>query len=139
MRRFQLNRPRRLIGTPAPTVPLCPERAQFDNRVHFFEQFTIVVNDNCPAAPAGKKVDNRPSAVTIQIVGRLVEKEEVRLGEYCSRQHRPRALAPGELLQERIRPSLQSEPDKGRNHPLFHCPVRSFEFFKTRFAFFGAP
>lgn len=63
----------------APVSPITAdaERRQLHDRIDIFQKLPIVADDDRALAPAGEKLDHRRAPVPIEIVGRLVENQEI--------------------------------------------------------------
>src|SRR6185437_8717868 len=65
------------IAAPVAAIALRAERRQLDDGVHRVEQLAIVADDDRAAAPTRQQINHRPPSLAIEVVGRLVEQEEV--------------------------------------------------------------
>ncbi len=92
LRRCQLERLAFAIVTEIAAVPRGAKPGELDDRVQRLEQFAVVADDDCAAAPARQELDDRPPAVAVEVVGRLIQQDEVRLGEDECRQPHAGAL-----------------------------------------------
>src|SRR3546814_1767408 len=83
----------RAIGAPAAAIARRAEAGQLDDRVHFLEQFAVVADDDRAAAPASEEALHRPTPLAVEIVGGLVEEQEVGRGEHRAGERGAGALA----------------------------------------------
>ena len=118
-------------------VPRGAEPGELDDHVERFEQLAVMADDDRAAAPARQKIDDRPPSLAVEIVGRLVEQDEVGLVEDERRQPHPRALAARQRRQQRFRARLQAEPAEGRRHARLEGPVGVCELVGIGVAAFG--
>ena len=69
------------VVAPVAAIPRRSERSELDDRVHAVEQLAVVTDDDGTALPGRQQRHHGISAGPVEIVGRLVEEEEVGLGE----------------------------------------------------------
>ena len=137
-RRRQLQRLALAVVAPVAAVPGGAERGQLDDRVHGVEQLAVVADDDRAGAPAGEQVDHRLPAVAVEVVGRLVEQQEVGLGEDQGGERGPRPLAAGQRRERRVGRRVQPEAAEGGGDAAPQRPVGVGQFVGGRLAGFGA-
>lgn len=72
-----------------------------------------MADDDRPGPPAAEQVDHRLPPVAVEVVGRLVEQEEVGVGEDEGGEPGPRPLPPGERGEPRVRRDVEPEAAEG--------------------------
>ena len=101
------------------------EARELDDAVHRAQQRAVVADHDGALLPAGEHTGDGGAAVGIEIVGRLVEQDQVRLGDDEGGERGAGALSAGERRQ---RPAgfETGETDLGerRRQPRFERPVR---------------
>ena len=86
-------------------------------------RLAVVADDDRPAAPAREQIDHCLAPVPIEIVGGLVEQQEVRLGEDQRGQTNPRDLPARQAVQLRVGSDIEPDTRKGGCKPRFERPV----------------
>ena len=84
-----------------------------DRRV---EQVEVVAHDEQRAAVLAEEADEPFLRVVVEVVGRLVEEQELAAGEQDARELDPAPLATGERVDREVEPAL-GEPEPGRDAP----------------------
>ncbi|MGY3076198.1 hypothetical protein ACVWZZ_002569 [Bradyrhizobium sp. LM6.10] len=110
------------VTAPIAAVSHGPERRQLDNRIHRFEQAPIMAGDNRPTAPGRKKIDHGRAPLPIEIVGGLVEQQEVRLRENQRGETNPRDLPARQAPELDLRSDAEPDKRKGRCKPCLKGP-----------------
>src|SRR4029077_14792374 len=114
------------------------QRGELDDSIHGFEQFAIMADDDRAGAPAAQKLDDRSAAFPVEIVGRLVEQDEVGFREQERGKSGPRALSTRQCRERRFGRRVQSEAGEARPQAYRQSPVRQGELFDAGFAALGA-
>ncbi|MNL32170.1 hypothetical protein D3C87_1540020 [compost metagenome] len=91
----QFQRPALLKPAPVAAVTPGPKRRQFDDRIHAVEKLTVMADHDRPGPPARQKIDNGITPVPVEIVGRLVQQQKIRLVKNERGKSRPSALPTG--------------------------------------------
>ena len=97
-----------------------------------------MADDDRPRAPVGQKVDHRPAAVPVEIIGRLVQKDEIRLREDEGGKCGPRALPARKRRQQCFGPRIQPDAGESPGDPCFQRPVGKGQFLDAGRAGFRA-
>ena len=101
-----------VLVDPAGQVPQPPVAQQRNRAVaHPLEEVPVVRDDDQRPRPAVQEVLQRGQRVDVEVVGRLVEQQHVRLGHEQSQQLQSAALATGQLADRRpLRVPHEAEP-----------------------------
>ena len=83
---------------------------------HALDEVAVVADDHQRARPAVEQVLERGQRVDVEVVGRLVEQQHVRLAHQQPHQLQPAALAAGEVAHERAA-LLAAEAEALAQHP----------------------
>ncbi|MEY9472681.1 hypothetical protein ABH992_005080 [Bradyrhizobium yuanmingense] len=99
------------------------ERRQLDDRIHGVEQCPVVADDNRAAAPGSQQIGDGLASVLVEIVGGLVQQQEVRRSEHQRGETNPRDLATGQARQRRIGRRIEPEARQRGLKPRLERPV----------------
>ena len=86
----------RLVGAEVATVGAERPRPQLGDGVDVVEQLPVVADHHQRALPTGDDVEQSSPGAPIEVVGRLIEEEHVRLGQQPTGEAQQDALASGE-------------------------------------------
>ena len=89
------------------------------------------------AAPRGQETGQGLASGPIEIIGRLVQQQEVRFGEDQGREPDPRDLTAGQTRQLRIGRQIEAEARQRGRQPSFERPVDRGEIVDRRVAPLG--
>lgn len=111
------------VMAPVSAITADGERCQLYDRIDSFQKLPIVADDDRALAPAGEKFDHCRPPVPVEIVGRLVEDQEIRcvidLGSQCG----TGALAAGKPSERRRQRNGEDETRKRRFDSRLQHPV----------------
>jgi len=113
------------------------DRRQFDDTVDTLQQRAVMAGDENAALPAFEQPRHGLPAIGVEIVGGLVQQQQVRRLDQEARQRQARSLAAaqrGDRAMQRQR--RQSGFGQCRQHPGFQRPVRFSGVIKRAFAAF---
>ena len=97
-----------------------------------------MADDDRTAAPARKQVDHRLAALPVEIVGRLVEQQEIGLREDERGESRARALPARQRGQRRVRLRIEAHLGESRGHAGLQRPIGVGQLLGRGFAGLGA-
>ena len=100
-----------------------------DRRHHPVQEVPVVRDEHHAAVVGGEEALQPPEGLEIQVIGRLVEQQEVRPEQEQACQRRPHAPSTGEL-RERTMDLLRLEPEPAEDHlglGLEAIPAQGFE------------
>ncbi len=69
------------------------QRRQLGNRLHLLQQRPVMADHDRARPPSREQSDKRRAPLCVQIIGGLIQKQEIGLGKDRSGQRRPRPLA----------------------------------------------
>ena len=124
------------IGAPSPAITGRAQRRQLHDGIHAFEQLAVMADNQSAAAPAGEQARHRRAPVAVEIVGRLIQQQEIRLREDHRGERRARALPAREGIERRLRRGVQPGPAERFGEARLQRPVRRLP--GIRLARFGA-
>src|SRR6201999_4301729 len=78
LRRREFERLAFAIVTPVAAIARGTERGQFDNAIHYFEQLPVMAHDDRARSPPSQQIEHSPAAIAIEVVGRLIQQQEIR-------------------------------------------------------------
>ena len=137
-RRGELQRLALAVAAPVAAIARGAERGQLDDGVHGLEQLAVMADDDRARPPAGEQLDHRLAALAVEIVGRLVEQEEVGLGEDERGEPGPRALPAGQRRQRRVGPRVEPDAAERGGDARLQRPVGVGQLFGGGLAGLGA-
>lgn len=82
-----------------------------------------MADDDRAAAPGGEEIDHGLASVPVEIVGGLIQQQEVGLGEHQCGKTNPRRLAAGQAGQLRIGRKIEPDARQHGREPRFEGPV----------------
>ncbi|MDB5394537.1 MAG: hypothetical protein JWM91_2043 [Rhodospirillales bacterium] len=119
----ELQRFARAIMAPAAAIAGGAERGQLDYGVHPLQEFAVVTNDDGTAPIFGKEADHRRAPLPVEIIGRLIQSEEIGLRDDEDGEPGARALAAGQDGEAGLEPCVQPEAAEGRTDARLERPV----------------
>ncbi|MNI22210.1 hypothetical protein D3C73_757620 [compost metagenome] len=123
------------IQIPAAAMHPRAQTGKLDDAVHATQQGAIVADQHHPARPVGHDVGDHGAGLGVQMIGRLVQHQQVRRRQLQPRQPQARLFAAAQLRRMTIQRQIgQTDLDQSRLHPLFQRPVRLGHVVQRTFA-----
>ncbi len=123
------------IGIPVTAIEPCPDAGELENAVDLAQEFAVVADDKGAAAPVAQQVGHRGAAIGIEVVGWLVEQQDVGLLEQQGGERQSGALASAQ------RADRTGELERGQAHAGHRLadagrqgPVRGVEILRPALA-----